>query len=83
MNNRLQSFITKHGILNNYQHGFRPRCNTTTALTKVLDIINTARDNKFLALTLFIGDNKAFDSLNHNILLNKLQSYGIRGLAFN
>ena len=78
--NKLITFFDKHNILNMHQHGFRPKYSTSTALTDVLDYITHSIDNKLSVIALFVDISKAFDSLNHNILIGKLEHYGIRGV---
>jgi hypothetical protein len=51
------------------------------AMLTLLDIIINALDNKQYAVGLFLDFAKAFDTVNHRILLNKLAHYGIRGVA--
>ena len=54
---------------------------TTTTISDLLDFITISLDNKLTALVLFIDVSKAFDSLDHNILISKLQHYGVRSTA--
>ena len=77
----LSTFISKNNVLNAHQHGFRPLHSTNSSLTNVLDYITAVLDRKYVALALFINESKDFDSLNHNILLSKLEHYSIRGVA--
>ena len=49
----------------------------------MVDKITTAMDNKQFSVGVFVDLSKAFDTLNHKILLHKLEHYGIRGIALN
>ena len=76
MHSRLYKFLDKFNCLHELQFGFRTKHNLidiTETMRKALD------DNKF-ACWIFIDLQKAFDTVNHEILLNKLEYYGIRGL---
>jgi retron-type reverse transcriptase len=76
---RLLSFIRQNNILHNSQHGFRHGYSTCTAIAELLDYITKALDNSCFSLSAFFDVSKAFDSINHEILLTKLEHYGIRG----
>uniref|UniRef100_A0A672GYN6 Reverse transcriptase domain-containing protein n=1 Tax=Salarias fasciatus TaxID=181472 RepID=A0A672GYN6_SALFA len=80
-NDRLDSFINKHHILSECQYGFRPQRSTSLALIDTIEEITKSLDNKKIAIGIFIDLKKAFDTLNHKILLHKLELYGIRGVA--
>jgi len=82
MYNRLLNYINEYDILHKYQFGFREKHNTNMALITLVDNITTAIDQGELVLGVFLDFRKAFDTVNHQILLRKLYKYGIRGIAY-
>lgn len=82
MYTRLMTFFEKHKLLYKLQFGFRANYSTDLALTYLIDTINKAIDSKEYAIGIFIDLSKAFDTVDHNILLSKLFKYGIRGVAY-
>ena len=82
MHKRLMSFITKYNILYKFQFGFRQNYSTNMALIYLIDKIMSAVDNANFVIGIFLDLRKAFDTVNHTIMLNKLYKYGVRGIAF-
>ena len=80
---RIISFIEKHSIISLSQYGFRKKHSTYMAIMKLHEAISEAIDNNEYCIGIFIDLSKAFDTLNHTILLEKLNYYGIRGCANN
>ena len=79
--NRLNTFLTKYNILHNSQYGFRANFSTQTALIDLVDKISSSLDKCNHTIGLFLDLSKAFDTIDHVILLSKLERYGIRGKA--
>ena len=67
----------------NHQYGFRSGHSTELAALELTDRIITALDNHNTPLNIFLDLSKAFDTLDHTILSDKLLYYGIRGTAYN
>lgn len=70
-------FLSEHEVLNIYQSGFRPRHSTVSATAKVVNDIAQALDSKLDCVALFIDLSKAFDSVDHTILLERLHNIGL------
>ena len=78
---RLVSFLEHNKILYCYQYGFRKAYSTVLALIEITDYIKRLLDERNYVISIFIDVKKAFDTVDHEILLYKLECYCIRGLA--
>ena len=81
MYNRLLSFLDEYKILFSYQFGFRKHHSTYMALMTLMDNLTHCLDNGECVIGIFLDFSKAFDTVDHNILLQKMSLYGIRGTA--
>ena len=82
INNRMQSFITKHNIISRSQYGFRKGLSTTLAVFNLVNDILPSFNTKSFTIAIFIDLKKAFDTVDNRILLYKLQKYGFRGICY-
>ena len=79
MHNQLYSYLTCNILLNSCQSGFRKCHLTNTTLLDVSDFILKNMNEGKVTGALFIDLKKAFDTVNHTIVLQKLASYGVNG----
>ena len=78
---RLYSFLEQNECIYDLQFGFRENHSTNHALISIVEKIQKAiKDNK-IAIGIFIDLQKAFDTVNHSIILEKLNHYGISGVS--
>lgn len=81
--NRIMAFLQKYKILDKHQYGFRPNMSTEQAIFDSTNHIIQTLDNKEKIASIYFDFTKAFDTIDHNLLLQKLESYGIRGKSLN
>ena len=80
-NNRLNKFLEINNTLSNSEYGFRNNSTTSHALIDLHEQLTKSIDNKLSTIGVFIDLKKAFDTIDHTLLLQKLNRYGIRGIA--
>ena len=78
---RLYAFLEQYKCIYDLQFGFRKNHSTNHAIISIVQKIQDAIKNKKIAIGVFIDLQKAFDTVNHSILLEKLNHYGITGIS--
>ena len=79
--NQIHAYFTAHNLYYSGQYGFREKHSTQLAALELVDRITRDLDIGNTPISIFIDLSKAFDTLDHNILLSKLHYYGINGSA--
>lgn len=79
ISHRICNFLETHKLLSPSQHGFRRNHSTETAVLQFVSNIYKYLDDKLFVAGTFVDLSKAFDTLNHDVLINKLENVGIRG----
>ena len=79
---KLCSFLSQVDFFHQYQFGFRKKHSTSNAVTVMTENVKKTFEEKKYTPSVFLALSKAFDTIDHDILLNKLHHYGIRGLPY-
>ena len=77
VHNQVYDHLRQHSLLSEAQFGFRKYHSTTTCILKLLDHIYMNMDQGDLTGVVFLDLKKAFDTVDHSILINKLKSFNI------
>ena len=77
---RIESFIEQKNLLAPSQYGFRKTHSTQHAILDIVNAIQTNMNNRLFSYGIFIDLKKAFDNVDHEILLRKVDYYAFRGI---
>ena len=81
MHQRLIFFLEQCNCYYRFQFGFRLNYSTNSALMSIVENIQTQLDNGEFPTGVFVDLRKAFDTVDHRVLLQKLEHYGVRGIS--
>ena len=81
ISNRLLTFLERETVFFKGQFSFRAKHLTDYAILSMIDKVQQAIDKGDLSCALFLDFSKAFDTVDHDILIDKLEYYGLRGIA--
>ena len=81
--NRMNEYIEKFDLLSANHFGFRKKHRTVDSIARVIEDIRESLDKKVPSCCVFFDLRKAFDTIDHSILLQKLENYGFRGPIYN
>ena len=80
---QLMLYFTNNKMISSKQYGFRPGLTTFDCLINLIEEITSSLDQGHYVVSLFLDLSKAFDTVNHQILLNKLTFYGLQQSEYN
>ena len=83
MHNCLYKFLETNNLINSLQFGFRQKHSTSHTLIHLTDKIIERLDKGNFACSIFVDFQKSFNTVNHQIPVQKLNYYGIKGIANN
>ena len=80
---RLSKFIEKYKLISDSQYGFRSNRSTSLAILDLIEELTSASDNSKYTIVVLIDLRKAFDIIDHTLLLKKMEHFGMRGIVNN
>ena len=77
---QLSSYLKDSKLLFNHQYGFQPNYSTEHSALELIDRIITQLDKDEIPINIYLDLSKAFDIINHTILIDQLKYYGVHGI---
>ena len=81
IHSRITSHLQKHNLICTSHHGFEKHKSTESALFTIKETLIQNIESRIYTLGIFLDFRKTFNSIKHDILINKLPYYGIRGIS--
>ena len=78
---QLISHLDQYNILTEFQNGFRKNHSTVDTIFRYTTDLQLNKNNKLNTIALYVDFKKAFDTVNHNLLINKLKKFNIKNKA--
>ena len=82
MHSRIYKYLVKKSLLSPHQYGFLRGLSTENAISSLTEYLYEGINSKKVSLCIFVDMAKAFDTVQHDILLRKVEAYGIRGAPY-
>ena len=79
---QLSNYFIQNNLLSSQQYGFRAKHSTELAALNLVDHLTYKLDSGNIPTNIYIDSSKAFDTLTHSILLDKMSFYGVNGVAY-
>ena len=80
---QLTSYFVENNLLSPHQYGFRAKHSTELAALNIVDNLTYKLDSGLIPMNIYLDLSKAFDTLLHDILLDKMSYYCVNGVAYN
>ena len=80
---QLTNYFVENNLLSSHQYGFRAKHSTELAALNIVDNLTYRLDSGLILINIYLDLAKAFDTLLHDILLDKVSYYGVNGVAYN
>ena len=80
---QLTNYFVENNLLSPHQYGFRAKHSTELAALNIVDNLTYKLDSGLIPINIYRDLSKAFDTLLHDILLDKMSYYGVNGVAYN